>query len=151
MGHSPGVADVFRAHGAAWRKANAGHVSLGQLKVMSAIETCGTAALGGHVERGETARTNASPTIPAATATARSARGRRRGNGSKTAKPNSCRSPIFRSTAPSSFYTGGRTTGPETQVIRPSSLMTEAVALTPRAPDEQASGGGFSAGNWLAS
>jgi len=52
-GHSPGVADVFRAHGAAWRKANAGHVSLDQLKVMSAIETCRTAALGGHVERCE--------------------------------------------------------------------------------------------------
>src|ERR1700760_3080143 len=47
------VADVFRAHGATWRKANAGHVSLGQLKVMSAIETCRTAALGGHVERCE--------------------------------------------------------------------------------------------------
>ena len=52
-GHSPGVADVFRAHGAAWRKANAGHVSLAQLKVMSAIETCRTSALGGHVERCE--------------------------------------------------------------------------------------------------
>ncbi len=52
-GHSPGVADVFRAHGAAWREANAGHVSLAQLKVMSAIETCRTAALGGHVERCE--------------------------------------------------------------------------------------------------
>jgi hypothetical protein len=47
------IADVFRAHGAAWRKANAGHVSLAQLKVMSAIETCRTAALGGHVERCE--------------------------------------------------------------------------------------------------
>jgi len=47
------VADVFRAHGAAWRKANAGHVSLAQLKAMSAIETCRTAALGGHVERCE--------------------------------------------------------------------------------------------------
>jgi Putative transposase/Transposase zinc-binding domain len=47
------VADVFRAHGAAWRKANAGHVSLAQLKVMSAIEICRTAALGGHVERCE--------------------------------------------------------------------------------------------------
>ena len=43
------VADIFRAHGAAWRAANAGHVSLGQLKVMNAIETCRTAALGGHV------------------------------------------------------------------------------------------------------
>jgi hypothetical protein len=47
------VADIFRSHGAAWRKANAGHVSLGQLKVMSAIETCRTSALGGHVERCE--------------------------------------------------------------------------------------------------
>ena len=47
------VADIFRAHGAAWRKANAGHLSLAQLKVMSAIETCRTAALGGHVERCE--------------------------------------------------------------------------------------------------
>ena len=47
------VADVFRAHGATWREANAGHVSLDQLKVMSAIETCRTAALGGHVERCE--------------------------------------------------------------------------------------------------
>ena len=43
------VADIFRARGAAWRKANAGHLSLGQQKVMSAIERCRTAALGGHV------------------------------------------------------------------------------------------------------
>jgi hypothetical protein len=47
------VADVFRAHGAAWREANPGHASLSQLKVMSAIETCRTSALGGHVERCE--------------------------------------------------------------------------------------------------
>src|SRR5271154_4547500 len=47
------VADIFRAHGPAWRRANAGHVSLGQLKVMSAIENCRTAALGGHVARCE--------------------------------------------------------------------------------------------------
>src|SRR5712692_7384503 len=47
------VADIFRGHGAAWRRANAGHVSLGQLKVMSAIESCRTAALGGHVARCE--------------------------------------------------------------------------------------------------
>jgi predicted Zn-ribbon and HTH transcriptional regulator len=43
------VADIFRAHGPAWRQANAGHVSLSQLKVMSAIEACRTEALGGHV------------------------------------------------------------------------------------------------------
>ena len=47
------VADIFRGHGPAWRQANAGHVSLGQLKVMSAIESCRTAALGGHVLRCE--------------------------------------------------------------------------------------------------
>jgi hypothetical protein len=38
------VADIFRSHGAAWREANRGHVSLEQLKVMSAIERCRTAA-----------------------------------------------------------------------------------------------------------
>jgi Zn finger protein HypA/HybF involved in hydrogenase expression len=47
------IADIFRDHGPAWRRANAGHVSLGQLKVMSAIENCRTAALGGHVARCE--------------------------------------------------------------------------------------------------
>ncbi|MCP1914465.1 putative Zn-ribbon and HTH transcriptional regulator [Bradyrhizobium elkanii] len=45
------VADIFRSHGVAWRKAHAGHVSLDQLKVMSAIERCRTVALGGHVAR----------------------------------------------------------------------------------------------------
>ncbi len=49
------VADIFRDFGPAWRKANAGHVSLNQLKVMSAIERCRTAALGGHVARCENA------------------------------------------------------------------------------------------------
>jgi hypothetical protein len=47
------VADIFRDHGPAWRQANVGHVSLDQLKVMSAIESCRTAALGGHVARCE--------------------------------------------------------------------------------------------------
>ena len=45
------VADIFRSHGPAWRQVNAGHVSLDQMKVMSAIERCRTAALGGHVLR----------------------------------------------------------------------------------------------------
>jgi hypothetical protein len=47
------VADIFRDFGPAWRRTNAGHVSLAQLKVMSAIERCRTAALGGHVARCE--------------------------------------------------------------------------------------------------
>jgi hypothetical protein len=47
------VADIFRAHGSAWREAERGHLSLAQLKVMSAITQCRTAALGGHVLRCE--------------------------------------------------------------------------------------------------
>ena len=43
------VADIFRAHGPHWRRSRAGHLNLGQLKVMSAIEQCRSAALGGHV------------------------------------------------------------------------------------------------------
>ena len=41
------VADIFREHGPAWREAQRGHLSLAQLKVMSAITQCRTAALGG--------------------------------------------------------------------------------------------------------
>ena len=47
------VADVFRRHGAVWRAANEAHLSLSQRRVMTAIEVCRTAALGGHVERCE--------------------------------------------------------------------------------------------------
>ena len=45
------VADIFRDHGPAWRRAMRGHISIEQLKVMSAIEACRTADLGGHVAR----------------------------------------------------------------------------------------------------
>src|ERR1700757_2617519 len=45
------VADIFRAHGPAWRQAQHAHLSLSQLKVMSAIEQCRSAALGGHLLR----------------------------------------------------------------------------------------------------
>ena len=47
------VADIFREHGPAWREAQRGHLSLAQLKVMSAITQCRTATLGGHVLRCE--------------------------------------------------------------------------------------------------
>jgi hypothetical protein len=47
------VADIFHRYGVAWRRANAGHVGLDQLQVMSAIENCRSAVLGGHVERCE--------------------------------------------------------------------------------------------------
>jgi hypothetical protein len=43
------VADIFRAHGQHWRDTHAGHVSLEQLKVMSAVEHCRSEVLGGHV------------------------------------------------------------------------------------------------------
>jgi hypothetical protein len=45
------VADVFRRYGAAYRQQHAGSLSRGQLRVMSAIERCRTAALGGHLEQ----------------------------------------------------------------------------------------------------
>jgi hypothetical protein len=45
------VADIFRAHGPTWRYHQRGHLSLGQLKVMSAIEQCRSVALGGHALR----------------------------------------------------------------------------------------------------
>ena len=50
------VADIFRDHGPVWRDANRGRLSRGQLQVMSAIESCRTAALGGHVMRCENDR-----------------------------------------------------------------------------------------------
>ncbi|MGI9292680.1 MAG: IS91 family transposase [Pseudomonadales bacterium] len=43
------VADIFRRHGPPWRDQHRGHISLGQLKAMSAIERCRCADLGGHV------------------------------------------------------------------------------------------------------
>ena len=45
------VADVFRRHGAAYRDVHAGHLSVGQRRVMGAIEACRSATLGGHVEQ----------------------------------------------------------------------------------------------------
>jgi hypothetical protein len=45
------VADVFRRYGGAWRDENVARLSRGQHRVMTAIEICRTAVLGGHVER----------------------------------------------------------------------------------------------------
>ena len=45
------VADIFRQAGPAYRQQHADALSRGQRCVMSAIERCRTAALGGHVEQ----------------------------------------------------------------------------------------------------
>jgi hypothetical protein len=45
------VADVFRRYGAAYRQAHDASLSLAQRRVMTAIEVCRTASLGGHVEQ----------------------------------------------------------------------------------------------------
>jgi hypothetical protein len=45
------VADIFRRHGEAYRRAHAGHLGRTERRVMAAIAACRTAALGGHVER----------------------------------------------------------------------------------------------------
>ena len=44
------VADIFRRHGPAYAQAHDGHLGRVERRVMSAIELCRTAALGGHVE-----------------------------------------------------------------------------------------------------
>jgi len=46
----PEVADVFRRYGDAYREQHGGTLSTAQRRVMTAIEICRTAALGGHVE-----------------------------------------------------------------------------------------------------
>src|SRR4029077_12173480 len=82
------AADISRDHGAAWRRANAGHVSLDQMKVMSAIERCRTVALGGHVARCESCALILSlPTTAAATGIAPSVRAPPPSNGSPSARP----------------------------------------------------------------
>lgn len=45
------VADVFRRYGAAYREQYGASMSTGQRRVMTAIEVCRTAVLGGHLER----------------------------------------------------------------------------------------------------
>ncbi len=44
------IADIFRRHGEAYRRAHDGHLNRIEQRVMSAIELCRTAALGGHTE-----------------------------------------------------------------------------------------------------
>ena len=50
MSGSLELADVFRRHGDAYRRAHGGHLGRVERRVMSAVELCRTAALGGHVE-----------------------------------------------------------------------------------------------------
>ena len=47
----PEVADIFRRYGATYRETHGASLCTAQRRVMSAIELCRTAALGGHVER----------------------------------------------------------------------------------------------------
>src|SRR3954465_14248262 len=98
------VADVLNQHGDAYVARHRGHLSRGQLKVISAIRACRTPALGGHVARCETCdhvaiaynscRNRHCPTTPAAIGTARSARANPRGPGSPSGKPTCCPCPI---------------------------------------------------------
>ena len=103
--HALEIADIFRAHGMAWRQAEAGHLSLGQFKVMAAIERCRTAALGGHVAACE-ARTpehiahNSCRNRPPTTIMAPNARGRPPGSGWPHARPSGCRRPTSTSCSP---------------------------------------------------
>jgi hypothetical protein len=89
------VADIFRDHGAAWRRANAGHVSLDQMKVMSAIERCRTAALGGHVARCEDCAHTVIAYNSCRNRHCPKCQGTAAANGSPRARPTCCRLPYF--------------------------------------------------------
>src|SRR5215831_1569841 len=82
------VADVFRRYGPAYRQQHAGSLSRGQRRVMSAIELCRTAALGGHLEQCDSC--GHPPMTAAAIAIVPSASRWPARSGSKTAKPNCC-------------------------------------------------------------
>jgi len=45
------VADVFRRYGEAYRQQHGASLPVAQRRIMTAIEVCRTAALGGHLER----------------------------------------------------------------------------------------------------
>ena len=85
------VADIFRAFGPAWRQAQHAHLSLGQLKVMSAIEQCRSAALRGHVLRCDACGHSEIAYNSCRNRHVRSARPVPRDAGSKRARPISCR------------------------------------------------------------
>ena len=83
------VADIFRAYGARFIEHSRARVSWPQHKVIRAIERCRTAALGRHRDPASTAaKTSASPSTRAATATVRSARWARATAGSRRAPAN---------------------------------------------------------------
>ena len=90
------VADILRDHGPAWRETNSRHISLYQLKVMTAIERCRTADMS-RAARTRRAAIRRSRTTPAATGIARSARPRRHTDGWPTAKRSCCRCRTFTS------------------------------------------------------
>src|SRR5262245_47417413 len=89
----------FRDFGLGWLQANRGHVSHAQLKVMSAIEACGTAALGGYVALCENTECGLPSlrTVVVAIATAPSVREVRPSPGWRNAWPSCCRFPTFTS------------------------------------------------------
>ena len=87
------VADVFRRHVEAYRRLHDGHLGRVERRVMSAIELCRTAELGGHVEG-----CRSCGTIRVAYNSCRNrhcpkCQGRPAANGSPHARPNSCRLP----------------------------------------------------------
>ena len=94
------VADIFDRHGAAWRRANAGHVSLGQLQAMSAIVSCRTAALGGHVTRCEACAHTQIAYNSCRNRHCPKCLGAAAGTGWRSAKPISCPCPTSTSSSP---------------------------------------------------
>ena len=88
----PGVADIFRRAGPAFRRLRDGLLDAVAARIMAAIERCRTSALGGASSTAaQSAVATTSPSIPAATGIAPPARGMPRGAGWRRRPPVSCR------------------------------------------------------------
>ena len=83
------VADVFRHYGEAYRQEHGASLSMAQRRVLTAIEVCRTAVLGGHLEQCDTAAISATLITPARIDTAQNASRSPGSNGSRTVRPNS--------------------------------------------------------------
>ena len=94
------VADVFRRHGDAYRRDHAGHLGRVERRVMAPSSCAGRRRWAAMSSTAPTAAWSASPTTPAATGTARSARARPAPNGWPRARPSCCRCRTSMSSSP---------------------------------------------------
>jgi hypothetical protein len=90
------VADVFRRYGETYRQEHGASLSMAQRRVMTAIEVCRTAVLGGHLEQCDIAGISATLSTPVRIVTAQNANRLLGLNGLKTVRPSSKHSILSR-------------------------------------------------------